>query len=464
MPIKFWHMKLDVMKDEFGESTNKGVLFHGLSNKTDAERYHAFGEAAKKWDESSPSATYHTEIGNLCEKLWHQHDQKAIQFFIESDIDQFKQRTVKARHKLAVPASAEWFSESHHMLIALDEERGQSLRASLNSRRLDQRLYYMNVDSADVWHDLINTGAYKIYDWCRESLRAMVNSKEWKEALASHEIGTFVALGGGGSASKDIEILNSLVEESYRNNYQEKTNYILLDISSHMLASSISRIKRYFRREPRAHKLLTIQAFAADMFRLSELKSRLRNGKSRNVWILTGATFGNFNEGKFITELEKVSSVGDLFVVGVDTYNPITIREDIIKIKQKYNTEFMLDYLATPISILLNHLDPDMRIRDLPKRIKTKVVDGRKASYSDIDRALTAEVRLVLRSDANSDDKEGDEEEDRDACTLLTSTRYESQALIEWLAGRGWKRLGESVPPEKGATYRQMLFEKVNEK
>lgn len=451
MPIVDWHLKRDIMKIELSEDTYKGIFFHALSNKNDPERYQSLLDASKKWDESSPSPAYYGEIANLCNLLFKDGGRDAIQFFVDSDADAFKARIVRARNggSEAVP-QAEWYSESDHVLIALDEERSQSVRASLRSRRLDQKLYYMNVDSADVWHELINIGAYRIYDWCRESLRTMVRSPAWNQALAIGDVETLVALGGGGSASKDFEVLSALVDMNYRSNAPSKTRYVLVDISPHMLMSSMSRIKHYFRREPRANDLVKVEAFAADMLRLSELKPRLRKSNSRNAWFLTGGTIGNFNESELVGSLDKAALPGDLLVVGMDTYDPDGIDASRLRIKDKYRPELMQDFLATPMGILLHHLNSDMPVRKLRERIEVDVVDGSKLGYSVIDGALTAEVKLILGDD--------------DAYTLLTSTRYDLDAFVAWFVARGWKWLGQTAPAEKSATFRQVLFEKVKAK
>lgn len=448
MPIVDWNLKRDVMKDEFGEDTYKGVFFHALIVKTDAERYHAFMEAAKKWDESSPSQAYHPEIANLCKRLFGQGLREDVQFFIDSDIGQFKERIVMARTGTPSPPLNEWTADSHHVLIALDEERSHSIRSSMRSRRLDQRLYYMNIDSADVWHELINVGSYKMYDWCRESLRALMRSQVWKVAIADNKLETLVMLGGGGSASKDFEVTNALADMNYRANQPTKTRYILVDISPHMLMSSMSRIKRHVRRQPKTNQLFTVEAYVADMLRLGELKKCLRTEGGRNAWFLTGGTIGNFNERKLVTSLESIALPGDLLAIGVDTHDPSRTDESASVLKEKYHRESMQDFLQTPLSILANNLDLDVSVKRLRERLKVEVVEGRKHGYSDVDDTATVEVSLDIG--------------DGDSYTLLTSTRYQLDSFIGWFQVRGWKAIGQFASADTSATFRQVLFEKMN--
>lgn len=322
-PIRDWHKKLEVIQTLLGFAHKNQVYTWAVNQagagSRESDRAESFEGAAKKWESNAPSDMYKDELVQLSILVFNDARPETLNFFKESSIDEFNARRAAlkaANDRLADDDRQDWELSDHHVLLALDQERILSVRESMKSRRLDQRLYYMNIDSAQAWQELINSGDYQLYNWCSESLGVMMHSNTWKAALASGDIESVVMLGGGGAATKDIKILSALVDAEYRKGQAEKTRYVILDISPHMISSSILKIKKYFQREPAASKLFHVESFVADMLGVAGFKRHLRRRQSKNLWFITGGTIGNFNEGRLVEVLNQMALPEDLLAIG----------------------------------------------------------------------------------------------------------------------------------------------------
>jgi hypothetical protein len=470
-PIRDWHKKLEAIQALLGFG-HKNQVYTWAVNQAGAggresDRAESFEGAAKKWESNAPSDMYKDELTQLSVLVFNDARAEALTFFKESSIDEFNERRAAlkvANDGLAEDDRPDWELSDHHTLLALDQERILSVRESMKSRRLDQRLYYMNIDSAQAWQELINSGDYQLYNWCSESLGVMMHSNTWKAALASGDIESVVMLGGGGAATKDIKILSALVDAEYRKGEAEKTRYVILDISPHMISSSILKIKKYFQREPAAGKLFNVESFVADMLGVAGFKRHLRRRQSRNLWFITGGTIGNINEGRLVEVLNQMALPEDLLAVGIDTYDAENLTTQKDAILKKYKPTAILEFLATPLSILLHQIHVGGRrsnripTKPLGQSISVDLVDGRQAGYSDIDGSMTVEVKLVLEEQQRANGPPQDD----DSYTLLTSTRYDLEAFQHWFLIRGWRTIGVFAPPESHATFRQVLLQRAS--
>ena len=470
-PIRDWHRKLEVIQGLLGFA-HKNQVYTWAVNQAgpggrEGDRADSFEGAAKKWENNAPSDMYRDELVQLSLLVFNDPRPETLTFFKEASIEAFNERRAAlkaANDRRADEDRQDWELSDHHTLLALDQERILSVRESMKSRRLDQRLYYMNIDSAQAWQELINSGDYQLYNWCSESLGVMMHSNTWKAAMAPGDIETVVMLGGGGAATKDIKILSALVNAEYRKGEPEKTRYVILDISPHMISSSILKIKKYFQREPTAGRLFNVESFVADMLGVAGFKRHLRRRQSRNLWFITGGTIGNFNEGRLVEVLNQMALPEDLLAVGIDTYDPQNLATQKDLILKKYKPTAILEFLATPLSILLHQIHvAGHRLSRIPTRplgqsIGVDLVDGRKAGYSDIDGSMTVEVKLVLEEEQRANGPA----QDGDSYTLLTSTRYDLEAFQHWFSIRGWKTVGVFAPPESHATFRQVLLQRVS--
>lgn len=446
--IEDWKLKLEFIKDILGETT-EGFLKRGLGKHFTPQVLASLTGAHKKWNESTPTS-YRYVIKNWCEELFGTSDDATVNFFFRSTLAEFRERCLGKKAMAPSINGPPWFVTVHHTLLAIDEETPKSVRESVRSRRLDQKLYYMNVDSTRVWSDLVTLGHYQMYDWCRDSIKTFVSSPYWINLHADRRFSSIVMLGGGGAASKDVEILTSLADIAEEGE-PRPLRYTLVDISSHMLSVSVSRLKRYFRTKQIVSLDVTLKAIVGDIFELREVRDLLRTPDEPCIWFLTGNTFGNISEADFIQSLAPLAEPGDLLVLGIDTFDPSKRAAAEAAIRSNYSPAELKEFLATPISILLHASandggGPDTRPRDLGHLISANPVDGRGSGYSDVDDTLTAEVNLVF-------------EEKKDAYVLLTSTRYSMSALSDWCKNRGWLYVAEFPPPDAKAGFRQVVFE-----
>lgn len=454
--IKDWDEKIRFMRERLGEDNELGVFRRGVGPDPTGKQGAAFQEAAKKWhehikDPSRPSDHYRYAFKEWCDLLFDEFDDKVFRFFIDSSEQDFKNRAKGARSKEeSILIDQPWFLTDHHTLVALDQDHPRTVRESIRTRQLDQKLYYMNVDSARAWSDLVIQGSYKIYDYCRDSIRSLVNSEEWKDLQNRNDYGMVIMLGGGGSTSKDVEIINSFID--LHETVEKTLKYILVDISSHMLSVSVSRLKKFFRSRRSSKLEISLGAVVLDILNLDVLKNFFRDGSRRNIWFLTGGTIGNLSERKFFQSLEAVARSGDLLVLGVDTFEMDQIEEAKEWIHKNYKIEELNEFLATPISILLHATiergaQSNIVSYHPEKHMKVRAVEGRANGYSDLDNTLTAEVRLEVTPG-------------QDEYLLLTSTRYHIDTLAKWCQDRGWELKLVVSPPNVKSSFRQLLLER----
>ena len=100
--------------------------------------------------------------------------------------------------------------------------------------RIDQRVYYLNPDSAEYWKDLISSEQYHQYTECKEALELLVTKQVWLDFFRN-AMGDGVVMLGGGSPTKDLVLIKSLLALTPQKSI---AHYALIDISPYMLMSA----------------------------------------------------------------------------------------------------------------------------------------------------------------------------------------------------------------------------------
>ncbi|MBI1406074.1 MAG: hypothetical protein GC145_08110 [Caulobacter sp.] len=316
----------------------------------------------------------------------------------------------------------------------------QSVRDGIKAGKIDQKHYYLAPDATEIWYNLVGSEAYPTYDICKTGLRALANSTEWTEAIEKHVPSTVVMLAGGGSPTKDLVILQGLLQQQCLKNAY--LTYLLVDISPYMLVNSFRYLDRLKGTIPGGERV-DVGIISADMLGLHERGSSFRS--TGNVLFgITGGTIGNISENAFFASLNSMSDKGDLLILSADTIGGDSFQDVESRLKGKYDHEHMRKFISPAMRMLMADLDLKESLSDLYGRMDISLAMGHEAGLSDV--AGSMSVRISLNEDGRD-------------ITLLSSTRYDQDRLLSFAKGKGWSLIVATHSP-LDAKYVQFFLRK----
>ena len=297
----------------------------------------------------------------------------------------------------------------------------ESIATGFEAGTIDQRHYYLTPETAESWNRLVRAEAYPTYDHCKAGLRALVESKLWMQALESTTPRTAVMLAGGGSPTKDMVILRSLLSQPSLTS--ETVNYYLVDISFYMLRYSLWWLEDHLQ-TLQGHERVKVLAVYGDV--LADLHEELHPEFHKHgpaVFGITGGTIGNFSEFAFFKSLERVSSDGDLLIVSAESVDGSEGGEIEKALKRKYDHSDMRSFIAPVVGAVLGEAETGEPLKDALKNIEVTVSSGEMSSKSDVPGSWCVTLNLTV---------------DGRKITLVTSTRYSSTKFIAYAQRLGW--------------------------
>jgi len=312
-------------------------------------------------------------------------------------------------------------------------------RIKISQGRLDQKLYYLNPDSAHTWNDLINAGQYKTYIECSDSLEKFVSNDDdnWTIPVSKAEITNIVMLGGGGP-SKDLLILNSVLENCTCN---ERINYTIVDISSHMLMGAFQIVDKNLIIQGRRNRVNLVPVLS-DFMELPAAKWQLRPKGKRVVWFLPGATLGNLNENAFFRAIKQLTEAGDILVIGAET---IGEGPDPNAILATYASPAVREFLSTPLRAGWHALGLGGSLGAALKELKIEAVSGTATGHSTVPDSVVIEIAIHINGRK---------------IVLITSARYDEMRLCEAARPFGFV-YKTAIPSRRNPNYKQFVFQFV---
>jgi uncharacterized SAM-dependent methyltransferase len=190
----------------------------------------------------------------------------------------------------------------------------EAAKDGLKRGRIDQRVYYLNPDSADYWKDLISSEQYHQYTECKEALEKLVAKPAWVDFFENAK-GDGIVMLGGGSPTKDLVLIKSLLDLSPAN---ATVHYALVDISQYMLMSAFRLIDSALR-QMQIRSKVHITTLCWDFMDLIGARRRLRRDAKNVAWALPGGTIGNLDELHFFESIAAKAAPGDLLIIGAET-------------------------------------------------------------------------------------------------------------------------------------------------
>jgi len=313
-----------------------------------------------------------------------------------------------------------------------------TVRRGLDAGEISQALYYQSPDAAASWLALINSPKYPSYNHCAESLEKLTNSPAWTNTLRLGHHARIVMLGGGGSPSKDMLLIESALELVPET--RGPIRHVLVDLSTPLLVDSTRFILRELARR-RIKEEVELRIIEGDFLRLQECSDLLEeNGNT--IWAITAGTLGNVREREFFNSLNTRAVTRDLLIVSADTFDEEPVETFRSTIEEKYRHEDMLNFLAAPLGVVLQLTEAHESVANALKRVRISVDDDLDSSHSDVPGSRFVEFSIEV---------EGRK------LLLLNSSRYHDPNLVEFARDHGWQHL-TTVRSSANERFRQFLF------
>lgn len=451
--IPDWIAKRDLIKTLLGRFTWSDVIDSFTREAQEAEK---LKDASRRWSTSLPSYLYEPFINRVLEALdagprgkTAFRDESILQF-VEELPDHHKETALKhlrATAQRVVPinkppgGSSTQLSGIEGSYFPLMMSRATPYLVSdelIKNGRVEQSICYLTPDSAHVWQALVDAQEYPTYDHCKGSLVSLLESDCWNSLVGAGAYLRIVVLGGGGSPSKDMVFINNLVKHTAATG--AKLTYTITDISPFMIAQSrvmldglLARIKRdaNVRIETICDNFLTWPGPGPH--------------EGNTIWAITGGTIGNVSERRFFRSINRIAKSGDLLVVSAATTDGISDQDLTRDLQKTYSHDAMRRFVEPPLKVVLNTRSIDESVNSALKRVKAEIVDAHALELSHVEggRAVTLNIQF------------GD-----DNYTLLSSTRYPRQNLINYAGRFFWEHIS-TVESPANKNFVQLLLRKL---
>jgi hypothetical protein len=453
-----WRIKQDICRSIIGGYTFNNVIdkiYHTNHknherNVANFEKADKLKDNARKWNKHKPSSQFHQFFNDLAATLEMPdtpHGLTIFQFPAKKFINYLPEKNqILARQILLGYEPIDVISEPesskdriYKQLWFSPYDGYETIEDCIKRGRVNQKHCYQSPESATIWEHLVNSQSYPTYDHCKSSLSVLVRTPEWRNYLANEAFDGAVMLGGGGSPSKDMVLINSFIEN--RKPATQYVYHVLVDISTFMLQSSSKWLHSRLLTKNHKHSV-RLEAVQADLLDLDKCdEERLRRDKNV-AWFITAGTIGNVSEMRFFESVNAKAKLGDLLIISADTFDTPPSHEHMLDLKAKYEHKAMLDFIDPSLRMVLSYGFKDGNMDSVSREIEVKVVSGINNGYSDIPESISVELSMRLQNKK---------------IVLLTSTRYKTEAFISVAEMYGWRHV-LTVPSPLNKSFVQFMF------
>jgi hypothetical protein len=325
-------------------------------------------------------------------------------------------------------------------------------KAAIARGKVDQKLYYGNYEAVDNWEGVISARRYALYGHCRDALISVTQTDIWQDFFAKHN-GCAIVMLGGGSASKDLILIQSALEKLP---VKERLWYTIADYSFAMSHSARRLVDANLRREGLASRI-TLDTAWCDFLQLEEVTKAYRPDGARTAWLIPGNTFGNLDEGRFLASIRNEAEEGDILVIGVETIDPKQKPTSIREARTRYKIAEVYEFVSPALMAVWHGLGTTASIKSLKQRIDTRICSEKE--HSAVPGSITIELFLDLSKIPKRRIKRRPSRRraPKRSLTLLTSTKYDPTNLIGFVERFGLKSEAIVDAPQF-AHYKQFVF------
>lgn len=455
--IKDWDAKQVAMRLAIGQDTNPGLIASVLDEVEGSPRYESVLSSWNSWAHSDPDgpvgrhffSRVAEKIGFRCRVSVHDIVRSTLAEFL--DLLELEKRTQVVADSRFRPFADRSGSIAREHNLAKTGQRifnyvvdthahEQTIRDGLRQGRIDQKYHYQSQETALRWSDVINAEDNSSFDDCKAALRLVF--KNWPASISLLSISAVVSLGGGGAVSKDKVVLNALMEA--RDGDGSKLRYCILDISSHMINSTMPALASHLVKKG-WHARVDTDPVVGDILSLSDYGMHFQSGRGRRLFLLTGGTLGNLNEEAVFTSLGASSSPGDLLLLGADTFKKARVEDEKCRLREKYSSPkmkaFFMPAFQAALCVMNMPFDPTRQA----DAMQVDVAEGRAGGHSSLEGSLSPHLWF--------------ERSDGQPVVLVSSTRYDLKSLVAFAEQFGWK-LAKKLASPSNTSYFQFLFER----
>ena len=381
-----------------------------------------------KWDKSKPGKKASGFLLALIE-LMKFKDGMTIDDFINARADRFfnllsPDSQVKARHLETFALDR----GTQNIMTLLGTTLPESVKEGVRTGRVTAQHFYLAPDDVNRWNRLIDAQSYPTYTQCKAGLQVLVESPEFHRALEGKEDWSVVMLGGGGSATKDLVIMNQLLHSPA--NKGSDLHYTLVDVSPFMLMSSKNFIDRCGQ-EMSGFDRVIVHLVVGDVLEMTG-ESKVIRQSGNVIFGITGGTIGNLHEGRFFNRLGEVSKHGDILILSADTLEPNATDAARNQVLQKYDNQEVRRFISPYVQTALSEFHPTMDLKEALQKVKVSLRDGKSTGLSQVPGTTTVSITIPING--------------RDV-HIANSTRYSSDQLVEFAERYGWREISRFPSP-----------------
>jgi hypothetical protein len=359
------------------------------------------------------------------------------------------------------------------MPMLLEHYKKPDFKKALSDGYVPQRFLYCDHLATSNWRNLITApdsmSLYRGPEFCLSALQNFIKSSLWHDFIADGSINNVFMLGGG-TPNKDVAILNSFwksdnIKDKYRNH--NKIDYVIVDSSPFMLVDTILKMESDFTTDlnniSEISNTITIVANFLKMSRIlmalkdfDNIYNRPSNQMKKSAFFITGGTFSNLSEKKFIQSIKSVAKKGDYLIIGIEFVDDKNIDNYIQQLEIGYNHKYIKNFYVPHVQdIYYANTNGNISSFDAEKSINIYIdrhsehinEDGLKVTRSDIVNTISAVVEADIGGKK---------------VTLLNASRYRKDEFKKFIEGEGF-RLVEFFESNGYKQYFQAVFEYVEE-
>lgn len=404
---------------------------------------YSIAQMARKYDKSNPTRTIGPKYVDLVihtmeSEGWDNPNLKKL-FVYDSYADFEKCSPLRAGDRSRMQKAS---SVSNRISMGYSRPpKIPTIEQMVHDGLIDQLLVWQPEDAPESWRKVVHHPNYPQYRHCTDTLLAITETQYWKDYLGEHSPDGIVSLGCG-SASKDVMMIENLAKHVRR-----PVRLTLVDYSTAMLYDTSSEVRREIQLRGLSQQI-SVHDECADFLHL--VKNEVRREGIPVVFMITGGTIGNIDEGKLFSSIANCSEVGDLFLVGAECLpgkgSDESQQSDFDEsLNRKYNQPYAMKLLEPALRAawpFIRCAEHDFKVAS-QKHIKPRLIRGRGRDFSRVPNSVSV-VFEVEESEPN--------------IVLLASTRYDESELIVFAKDHDFE-LVEKAESKENPLYRTFVFQ-----
>ena len=235
----------------------------------------------------------------------------------------------------------------------------------------DSKLWYLTPEQAQAYLDLVSGEKYQEGIGPKELSMLNYNMNDILKDVVNVEGINIIDLGCGDGKKGNLFIKNMKDKVAVR--------YCPIDISGYMVEKAIENVSNINKKQ-----IITFQWNVSDFENLENIAPLLRKNEfKKNLFLLLGNTFGNFETHEILYNITSGMNNNDLLLVG-NGLNNGKIEEDIVKsCRENIGFDKFLSLILLEIGLKKNEIKYDVRFKHSRIEFFYTILTDKKISFQD---------------------------------------------------------------------------------